>query len=106
MLAFFRFIRQHREIYRVVPECEMISRNIAMWYYHELADGYVEGLKGGMERNEIRRLPVTFVARSLMGLVHFIGLKQIVWNPDHAATNSGHFFKDMIEFALFGLQPN
>jgi hypothetical protein len=59
-----------------------------------------------MARDEIRRSPPTFVAWSLMGLVHFIGLKQIVWNPDHAVENNDLFYKDMIEFALFGLQPN
>ena len=106
MLTFFRFIGEHREIYRVVPECEMISREVAMWYYHKLAEGYIRGLSLGMERDEIRRFPPTFVARSLMGLVHFIGLKQIVWNPDHAVPDNDLFYKDMIEFALFGLQPN
>ena len=106
MLTFFRFIGEHREIYRVVPECEMISREVAMWYYHKLAEGYIEGLKNGMERDEIRRFPPTFVAWSLMGLVHFIGLKQIVWNPDLEVENNDLFFKDMVEFALFGLQPN
>ena len=106
MLAFFQFLRQHREIYRVVPECEMISREVALWYYRKLAEGYIKGLKRGMERGEIRDLPVAFVARSLMGLVHFIGLKQIVWNPDPAAESNDLFFTDMVEFALFGLEPS
>ena len=43
MLTFFRFLGQHREIYRVVPECEMISREVALWYYRKLAEGYVNG---------------------------------------------------------------
>jgi len=105
MLTFFRFLRQHREIYRVVPEAEMISREVAMWYYHKLAEGYIKGLERGMARDEIRQLPPVFVAWSLMGLVHFIGLKQIVWHPDPEAENSDLFFKDMVEFALFGLKP-
>ncbi len=104
MLSFFRFLSRHREIYRVVPECETISRQVAQWYYHKLAEGYVKGLRSGRKRGEIRNLPSDFVAHSLMGLVHFIGLKQIVWNPDPAAENNDLFFKDMVEFALFGLQ--
>ena len=103
MIAFFRFIRQYREIYRVVPECEMISREVALWYYRKLAEGYAKGLERGMEKDEIRRFPPAFVARSLMGLTHFIGLKQIVWNPDPETESSDLFFNDMIEFALFGL---
>ena len=106
MLTFFRFLRQHREIYRVVPECEMISREVALWYYRKLAEGYVKGLERGMEKGEIRSLPVVFLARSLMGLVHFIGLKQILWNPNPESETSDLFFRDMVEFALFGLAPS
>ena len=29
--TFLEFLRRHREIYRVVPECEMISREVAQW---------------------------------------------------------------------------
>ncbi len=105
MLTFFQFLRQHREIYRVVPECEMISRDVALWYYRKLAEGYVKGLERGMEKGEIRPLPPVFLARSLMGLVHFIGLKQILWNPDGQAETDALFFKDMVKFALFGLAP-
>jgi AcrR family transcriptional regulator len=104
MLTFFEFLRQHHEIYRVVPECEMVSREVSLWYYRSLAQGYVIGLEQGMERGEIRNLPATFLARSLMGFVHFIGLKQIVWNPDPEAEINEHLFKDMVEFALFGLR--
>jgi AcrR family transcriptional regulator len=105
MLTFFEFLRQHHEIYRVVPECEMVSREVALWYYRSLAQGYMKGLERGMERGEIRIFPATFLARSLMGFVHFIGLKQIVWHPDPEVEINAHLFNDMIEFALFGLKP-
>ena len=105
MLTFFEFLRQHHEIYRVVPECEMVSREVSLWYYRSLAQGYVIGLEQGMKRGEIRNLPTAFLARSLMGFVHFIGLKQIVWNPDPEAKINKLLFNDMIEFALYGLKP-
>lgn len=105
MLTFFEFLRQHHEIYRVVPECEMVSREVSLWYYRSLAQGYVTGLEQGMKRGEIRNLPTAFLARSLMGFVHFIGLKQIVWNTDPEAKINKLLFNDMIEFALYGLKP-
>ena len=105
MLTFFKFLRQHREIYRVIPECETISREISLWYYRTLAEGYVRALKRGMERGEIRNLPADFAARSLMGFAHFIGLKQMVWNPDPDAEIDDLLFNDMVEFILFGLKP-
>jgi AcrR family transcriptional regulator len=105
ILAFYRFLRQHRGIYRVVPECEMIDREVSLWYYKKMAQGYTQGLQQGMDRGEIRTLPAVFLARSLMGFTHFIGLKWIVWNTSVQPEIPPPILKDMIEFILFGLKP-
>jgi AcrR family transcriptional regulator len=105
MIAFYEFLRKHREIYRVVPECEMIDREVSLWYYKKMAQGYIQGLQQGMERGEIRRLPAVFLARSLMGLIHFIGLKWIVWNTGTRPEVPPHLLKDMVAFILFWLKP-
>jgi AcrR family transcriptional regulator len=104
MLTFFRFIRKHRQIYRMVPECEMISRRVALWYYQTLATGYVEGLQQGIQQGDIRDIPADFAARSLMGLVHFVGLKKIIWNTNPEADIDRQFFGDLMSFVLFGLK--
>ncbi len=105
LLAFYEFLRRHREIYRVVPECEMIDRNVGLWYYRKVAQGYVQGLRQGIERQQIRNFPPLFLARSLMGLTHFIGLKRIVWNASTRPRISARILRDLIEFVLFGLRP-
>ncbi len=105
ILTFYRFLRQHRGIYRVVPECEMIDREVSLWYYKKMAQGYAQGLQQGMDRGEIRTLPAVFLARSLMGFTHFIGLKWIVWNTSIQPKIPPPILKDMIEFILFGLKP-
>ena len=105
MIAFYEFLRKHRQIYRVVPECEMIDRAVSLWYYKNMARGYIQGLQQGMERGEIRQLPAVFLGRSLMGLIHFIGLKWIVWNTGTRPEVPPRILKDMIAFILFGLKP-
>jgi AcrR family transcriptional regulator len=105
MIAFYEFLRKHREIYRVVPECEMIDREVSLWYYKKMAQGYIQGLQQGMEKGEIRDLPAVFLARSLMGLIHFIGLKWIVWNTGTRPEVPPPILKDMVAFILFGLKP-
>jgi AcrR family transcriptional regulator len=105
MIAFYEFLRKHREVYRVVPECEMIDREVSLWYYKKMAQGYIAGLQRGMEKGEIRKLSAVFLARSLMGLVHFIGLKWIVWNTGTRPRVPSPVLKDMIAFILFGLKP-
>ncbi len=105
LLAFFEFLRDHREIYRVVPECEMIDPKVSLWYYKKMAQGYIQGLRQGIDRKEIRNLPAVFLCRSLMGLTHFIGLKWIVWNASAHPKIPSPLLTDIVEFVLFGLKP-
>lgn len=105
VLSFFEFTRQHRGIYRIVPECEIISRDVSIWYYNKIIEGYVKGLKRAMEKEEIRPLPPIFLARSLMGLTHFIALKWIIWATASQSDLSNQMRSDIVEFLLFGLSP-
>ncbi len=105
LLAFYEFLREHREIYRVVPECEMIDPKVSLWYYKKMAQGYIQGLRQGIDKGEIRNLPAVFLCRSLMGLTHFIGLKWIVWSASASPEIPAPLLKDIVEFVLFGLKP-
>jgi len=104
ILAFYEFLRQHREIYRIVPEFEMIGREVGLWYYKKMAVGYIKGIEMGIEKGEIRDLPSMFLVRSLMGLTHFIGLKWIIWVNNPQAKVSPQIFKDNIDFIFSGLK--
>jgi AcrR family transcriptional regulator len=104
-LAFFDFIRKHQGVYHLVPEAEMVSRQMSLWYYNRMAHGYARGLAEGVKKGEIRDMPIVFLARSLMGIVHIIGLKWILWDADPQAGISSQLFKDIMEFILFGLNP-
>lgn len=103
--AFFRFLEGHRRIYRVVAESETLGHDIAMGYYKKLARGYVEGLAQGTARGEIRALPPAFMARSLMGLHHMIGLKWLVWNSSPNARFPERSLDEVVELVLHGLDP-
>jgi AcrR family transcriptional regulator len=105
MLAFYEFLSQHRHIYRVVPEFEMIGREVGLWYYKKLAAGYIKGIERGIEKKEIRDLPVNFLVRSLMGLTHFIGLKWIIWVNHPQPKVPPQVFEDIMDFIFFGLKP-
>jgi AcrR family transcriptional regulator len=104
-LAFFEFTREHRKIYRIVPECEIISRQTSLWYYGKIAQGYTKGLMRGIERGQIRDLPAVFLARSLMGCIHFVALRWIIWNTGAHPNISEHSRADVIDFMLNGLNP-
>jgi AcrR family transcriptional regulator len=105
IVSFFRFLSQHRRIYRVVTESETMGQKMAMWYYSKLAEGYRSGLEEGAAGKEIRDdLPVTFMVRSLMGIVHMIGLKWLVWNSSPQAEVPAQQVEDVLKMILFGLK--
>ncbi|RPH83965.1 MAG: TetR/AcrR family transcriptional regulator [Desulfobacteraceae bacterium] len=101
--TFFRFLRQHSRIYRVVGESETVGLETGMWYYKKLAEGYVSGLRTGMKRGEIRELPVHFLARSLMGVNHVVGLKWLVWNSYPQAELPRPLLEELVQWVLEGL---
>jgi hypothetical protein len=56
-----------------------------------------------VKRGEIRKLPVPFLARSLMGLNHMIGLKWVVWNSYPQAELPPQFLNELVQWMLEGL---
>ncbi len=102
MLMFYEFISHHQEIYRIVPEYELIGRDVSLWYYNKFSEGYIEGLDKGIKAGQIRDLPVEFLARALMGFTHFVGLKWIIW-AGRSQKLPIPLFKDIREFIIFGL---
>jgi AcrR family transcriptional regulator len=106
ILTFFRFLRQHSRIYRVVGESETVGLETGMWYYKKLAEGYISGLQDGLQRGEIRDFPAPFLARSLMGINHVIGLKWLVWNSSPQAELPPGLLHELPLWVLNGLRPD
>jgi len=106
ILKFLEFTDKHRKIYRIVPECEIISREVSLWYYNKIAHGYIQRIRQGIENREIRDLPPVFLARTLMGLTHFVALKWVVWSAGSRGGVSNQIKSDIINFLIFGLKPS
>lgn len=105
MLAFYRFIRHHRELYRVVAESEAISPQAAKMYYSRMANNYLDYVRRGVAQGQLRDLPASFVVRSLMGFNHMIGLKWLIWNSSPYAEVPAPLLAEAVEFVLHGLDP-
>jgi AcrR family transcriptional regulator len=99
-LAFFRFVRAHRNLYRIVRQAEFVDEALYRWYYQRLAEGYALGLEGSMESGEIRRLDPELLAYALMGVADFIGMRYSLWGQQPI---SDACFNDLISFLERGL---
>lgn len=99
--AFFEFASRHRDIYRIVREAEFIDEAVARWYYQSLALRYIEGLKRGVKRGEIRPIHLETLAYSLLGIGHFLGLRLVIWLRNGHMPESA--FRSAMDFIMKGL---
>ncbi len=104
VIVFFNFVLRHRKVYRIIPEFEMIDKEVSLWYYKKTSEGYVSGLEKAMEKGEIRQYPPLFLAHSLMGITHFIAIKWIIWAANPNADLSRLAAENNINFILWGLK--
>lgn len=104
VIVCFNFVLRHREVYRIIPEFEMIDKEVSLWYYKKTAQGYVQGLERAMKKGEIGQFPPFFLAHSLMGITHFIALKWIIWAANPNPQLSRQAIENNINFILWGLK--
>lgn len=101
--AFFEFVREHRDLYRVVLQAETVDEDIYRWHYRTLADGYVRGLRAAQAKGQIRTdMDPETLAYALMGIAEAIGMRTVLWDgklPTQAARRT------IATFLEGGLRP-
>jgi len=81
-IAFFKFIRRHPAMYRIVRQAEFVDPGLFRWYYRRFAEGYVKGLRDAMRLGQIRRLDPEVLAYCLMGIGDFLGMRWVLWEKN------------------------
>jgi AcrR family transcriptional regulator len=77
--AFLDFVREHRNLYRIIRQAEFVDEALYRDYYSKLAEGYRQGLAKAMTRRQIRKLDPEAVAYALMGMFDFLGMRWVLW---------------------------
>lgn len=98
--AFFKFIRRHPAMYRIVRQAEFVDPSLFKWYYRRFADGYVRGLRAAMAAGQIRRLDPEVLAYCLMGIGDFLGMRWVLWERNGMRASVQ---QTMMDFMLRGV---
>ncbi|MEZ4235968.1 MAG: TetR/AcrR family transcriptional regulator [Myxococcota bacterium] len=77
--TFLAFVRQHRDLYRIVRQAEFVDPALFRWYYERMAEGYVRGLTAAAGRGEVATPDVEAAAWALMGMADFLGMRWVLW---------------------------
>lgn len=92
-LAYLEFVRQHKEIYRIIDESEFVDPAAYREHYTKSATR----LQSAMERGEISDGDCEVRAWALMGINVFLGLRYGVWGdeaPEDVVREAGRFITE------------
>lgn len=84
LLAFLRFARSHREIYRIIDEAEFVDPESFRMHYATTAERIAARLRAAADRGELRSDVGEVHAWAIMGMNVFLGLRYSVWDGDAA----------------------
>src|SRR6266852_5079196 len=98
--AFFIFVKQHRNLYRIVQQAELVDPKLYRWYYREFAKGYRRELMRAMKAGELQKTDAESLAYCLMGVAHFLGMRWVLWDGKGV---SDHQFESAMKFIYHGI---
>ncbi|MFZ5748526.1 MAG: TetR/AcrR family transcriptional regulator [Pseudomonadota bacterium] len=84
LLHFITFVRQHKELYRIIDESEFVDPESFRLHYESTAERIRSRLQAAAARGEVRGDVGEVHAWALMGMNVFLGLRYGVWSEDAA----------------------
>jgi len=100
--SFVAFVRQHKEIYRIIDEAEFVDPASFRAHYMTTADRIAQRLRAAADRGEVRADISDIHAWAIMGMNVFLGLRYGVWGEDVSSEELAAVAGDLL---ARGLRP-
>lgn len=94
--AFIEFVREHRNLYRIVAEAQFVAEDAFREYYSVFADAYRHNLESAAEEGEIRDGDCEVWGWALIGMTVFLGMRYSDWDDQRAASEIAAAAADLI----------
>lgn len=104
LASFLRFAREHKEIYRIIDECEFVDPDSFRLHYQTTARRIEERLKEGMKQGELREGLGEAHAWAIMGMNVFLGLRYAVWSEEANADDVAEMANSILRSGI-GRRP-
>lgn len=98
--SFLGFVRQHKEIYRIIDEAEFVDAASFRHHYATTADRIAQRLREAAARGEVRSDVEEVHAWAVMGMNVFLGLRYGVWEEDRAPAEVAGVVADFLRRGL------
>lgn len=100
LLEFLEFVRDHKEIYRIIDEAEFVDPESFRAHYATTAERIAQRLSAAAERGELRADISEVHAWAIMGMNVFLGLRFGVWTDETSAREVADTVADMLAHGL------
>ncbi len=84
LAQFIGFVREHKEIYRIIDEAEFVDAESFRSHYASTAERIEQRLKAAAAKGEVRADVSDVHAWAIMGMNVFLGLRFGVWSEDRS----------------------
>ena len=102
LFAFLTFVREHRNLYRLVQEALFIDEAIYKDYYSGYVEVYKEGLIHAQKKGHLSPGDNEARAWAIVGLGHSLGLRYGLWET---AAPSPEAIESIADLLVHGLAP-
>jgi AcrR family transcriptional regulator len=100
LAEFLRFVRRHKELYRIIDEAEFVDPPSYRAHYENTVAGYVASLKDAADKGQVRSDVEEVHAWAIVGMNVFLGLRYGVMGEDRDANEVAHIAADFLTHGL------
>ena len=100
--AFFEFVHQHGNLYKIVAEAQFVAEDAYREHYRSFAEAYRHNLERAGDKGEIRAGDYEVWAWVLIGISVFAGMRFAEWDDSR---NDEEMAAAVADFISFGLSP-
>lgn len=98
--AFIDFVREHRDLYRIVNEAQFVAEDAYRDYYASFAGAYAHNLDTAAAGGEIRPGDNEVRAWALCGMTVFLGMRFALWDDSASAADTAAAAADLVALGL------
>jgi AcrR family transcriptional regulator len=97
---FLNFVREHKELYRIIDEAEFVDPPSYRAHYEDTVNGYLASLKEAATKGQVRADVEEVHAWAIVGMNVFLGLRYGVLDEDRDAAEVATIAADLLTNGL------
>lgn len=100
LAEFLKFVRQHKELYRIIDEAEFVDPSSYRKHYEDTVAGYVASLKDAAAKGQLRADVEEVHAWAIVGMNVFLGLRYGVMGEERDVHDIANIAADFLTNGL------